>query len=391
MDRLTFSVRRVLIAWIAIFNPFADYLPHGTVFERDNKRSRSIHPDEHWVYQRKRQEADSIPEISPLPRQDVKPVIQVSQPGDENRTIRLPRGNTSDAQPAVPSPLPTILASRTTDSSADNVRRFHLSRSPAPQPSGVVQPRGISKKRGASTLFVERARRKRASDVASLLSEAKRDATDGSGAGKAHEEIKMEDASSEGDLLSKETSRPNKRPGASSRTAPASKPTLPPSLLDRHGVDMDQLAKDMDSYTLSHIHHALELEKERAEKDAQARARAAQRARFRPKAPAQRFAERNPDFVAQVAQGQASKPAHDGMDLDEGASDDEDYVLETYVRVPASQLTETVQPHQVGLLVFDNEPDMEFFYGNDEDSEEEIFLDEDDENGKSSPRAGFVF
>ena len=227
--------------------------------------------------------------------------------------------------------------------------------------------------------------------MASLLSKAKREATGGLGAGKAHEEIKMEDVSLGGDVPSNQASRPNKRPGASSRTAPASKPTLPPSLLDRHGVDMDQLAKDMDSYTLSHIHHALELEKERAEKHAQASARAAQRAKFRPKAPAQRFAERNPDFVAQVAQGQVPKPIHDGMEVDEGASDDEDYVLETYVRVPASQLTETVQPHQVGLLVFDNEPDMEFFYGNDEDSEEELFLDEDDENGKSLPLAGFGF
>ncbi len=54
----------------------------------------------------------------------------------------------------------------------------------------------------------------------------------------------------------------------------------------------------MDAYTLSHIHHSLELEKERAEKDARARSNAAKRAKFRPKAPAQRFAERNPDYIA---------------------------------------------------------------------------------------------
>lgn len=73
------------------------------------------------------------------------------------------------------------------------------------------------------------------------------------------------------------------------------------------------------------------------------------------------------------------------MDIDvEGAStDDEDYVLETYERVPAERLRDQAVPaHRVGLLVFDTEPDMvEFFYGNESDSEEDYLEDDEDENG----------
>ena len=37
------------------------------------------------------------------------------------------------------------------------------------------------------------------------------------------------------------------------------------------------------------------------------------------------------------------------------------------------------------MLVFDTEPDIDFFYGGESDSEEEFWEDEDDENGEFDP------
>jgi hypothetical protein len=42
-----------------------------------------------------------------------------------------------------------------------------------------------------------------------------------------------------------------------------------------------------------------------------------------------------------------------------------------------------VPEDRVGLLLFETEPDMtDFFYGNESDDEDEVFADEDDENGR---------
>jgi hypothetical protein len=40
-----------------------------------------------------------------------------------------------------------------------------------------------------------------------------------------------------------------------------------------------------------------------------------------------------------------------------------------------------VPPQSVGLLVFDKDPDIEYFYGEGDDSEDEWAEDEEDENG----------
>lgn len=145
---------------------------------------------------------------------------------------------------------------------------------------------------------------------------------------------------------------------------------------------MDELAREMEAFALTQI--AANLSRIDAD-SAKAAARRANfesspnKSRFRPKVPAQRWAERHPDQVPQVTDGVDAASDHGD------STDDDDYVVETYERVPASRLRDqAVPPHRVGLLVFDNEPErVDFFYGNEDESSDEFPEDEEDENGKS--------
>ncbi|KAH8894805.1 hypothetical protein GQ53DRAFT_820491 [Thozetella sp. PMI_491] len=362
--------------------------------ERDNKRHRSLHGDERWVYQRKQANVDHA-RAAPLPthHQDAIPVIQVSRPGDEDRPAKpMPNVTPQTTTSAVHSDQPaasaaTVLTPRAGDSSKDNVRRFHLSRSPTP--SRPIHPGLASKKRGAPALFVERGSKKRANalsplsrreqarvkseQISALPEESHNSSTE------MDVDTKVQDADDGMDA----PTRPNKRPGAAARAT--KKSSLPPSLINRDGASMDQIARDMQDYTLQQIGQTLAEEEKRAEKEAKAKENAEKRLKYRPKAPAKRFAERHPEYIAQWERDHPPKreAADAGMEIDGDASDDDDYVLETYVRVPASRLPADVAPHKVGFLVFDNEPDVDFFYGDDDADEEEDDPDEDDENAEN--------
>lgn len=178
-----------------------------------------------------------------------------------------------------------------------------------------------------------------------------------------------------------------KRPGnRACLSTPKSKPTLPPSMRDREKTDMDDLARAMDHWTLDIITSNLE----RMEKQNNTSKYSPAKSRFKPKAPKQRYFERHPQSLAPREGGNAGQQAAPGtavMDVDMGvgdSTDEEDYVVETYERVPVERLRDQAVPaHRVGLLVFDTEPDMaEFFYGNESESEDDFPEDEDDENGK---------
>lgn len=186
--------------------------------------------------------------------------------------------------------------------------------------------------------------------------------------------------------------RSYKRPGTrriqppTDPSKPAAHPALPASLVNRNvNVDMDQLAQEMDAYTLSAItSHLNKLD--------EANAKAAEKkAKFKPKAPALRYAQRHPETAAAAATpttqaataSTSTQPAmDDDSDIDMMDTSDDEYIIEEYYRVPASRLNESeVSSTQVGLLVFDSEPDkIEFFFGAEEDDEYEFPEDEDDEN-----------
>lgn len=172
---------------------------------------------------------------------------------------------------------------------------------------------------------------------------------------------------------------------------------------------MEQLTRDMNDYTLEIIGRNLaqmgetalasdakrEAERERGEMSRLANERRkAAYSKYKPK-PGARYAERH-------AERQEGGAGDDEMDNDSGSgsgsgssssseTDEDDYVTETYVRIPGHEAAKaqaaaeggaSLVPATIGLLVFDNEPDLEFFYGVEEDSEDD-FEDDEDENAEN--------
>ncbi|KAG7290526.1 hypothetical protein NEMBOFW57_000529 [Staphylotrichum longicolle] len=352
-----------------------------------SKRSRS--GDGRWVYQRKQVDVEHV-SIAAETSAPATPIIQPTREGDEDRRlIRHPHqptkasvlddGTTTKAVPEPPAapeePTPTI-------TSHPSIRRFHLSRSNSPQPTG-----GVSKKRTVPAVFVERGAKKQRETLKAIIQEHNVTST---GPPKPQGDSQSETRLSSTDEESAATEQPNpvkyKRPGArAATTAPKTKPTLPPSMRDRENSNMDELARVMDSWTIDEITKNLERMEEQSTKSKYSPAKS----RFKPKAPKLRYHERHPEYLAEkqreAAAHHTGTPAAvmdvDGMDT----SDDEDYVVETYERVPAERLRDQAVPaHRVGLLVFDTEPDMaDFFYGNESDSEDEFPEDEEDENAEN--------
>lgn len=339
-----------------------------------SKRSRS--GDGRWVYQRKEvvvKQAGHPAESSAL----ATPIIQPTEDGDEARLLRHPRqptrvpapadaatSTTTGTAPAAPEqPTPTIPRHAT-------IRRFHLSRSNSPGPAA-----GVSKKRTVPAVFIERGAKKQRESLKAIVKEHNAAPTaDESSAGED------EPAASEVEPGPVQYKRPGTR---ASTTAPKSKPALPPSMRDRENTNVDELARAMDSWTIDEITKNLDRVEGQRTKSKSSPAKS----RFRPKAPKLRYHERHPESLATKEQNTAEQQTtapETVMDIDVvDTTDDEDYVLETYERVPAERLQDQAVPeHRVGLLVFDTEPEMaEFFYGNESDSEDEFPEDEEDENG----------
>jgi len=152
---------------------------------------------------------------------------------------------------------------------------------------------------------------------------------------------------------------------------------------DREKSDVNELARVMDSWTLDEITKNINKMEEQSARSKSSPAKS----RFKPKPPKQRYFERHPESVA--SKQQQPPAGATSMDVDVrvagDSTDEEDYVLETYERVPAQRLRErAVPPHLIGVLMFDTEPDMvDFFYGKEGDSEDEFPEDEDDENAEN--------
>jgi len=230
---------------------------------------------------------------------------------------------------------------------------------------------GISKKRAGLALFVER----RIKRVSSRLAEKLHAANNATPVAPTPSHTRAAE-DMEVDKLAEP--RKFKKPGIAKVAAkdrpPKQKPELPKSMTNRWNVNMEQLAIDMEAYALEQI--GLSLLK--ADEEKRAQAATAPKLKFKPKPPAQRYAERHPE----EAQSSVDK---DMVDADvENSDSDGDYVIDTYVRVPASSMGDHVPPQKVGLLVFDEEPDIEFFYGEEDESEEEWAEDEEDENGTTT-------
>lgn len=319
-----------------------------------------------FIYQRR--DLADLAKGPSRPRRDIKPVIHSSKPGDElipldrvKAAARIDRDASASAQEANVAPN-----SPPPPRGAVEPRRFHMSRNTvAPHPA---LGSGISKKSRHSTpaIFVERSRKRKVADAV-----AKEMA--GSAA--------MEGAATQ-QRLPKRPGADKKQPSAPQK--PAGKPSLPPSLLHRWTVDQDQFIREMEEFTLQEIGQNIDRINGQSKAESPASRdgpESPQGMKFKPKAPLKRYAERHPEAAAAAAEQQSIKDVD--MDVEDSEIDEDDYIIETYVRVPATTLGDAVPPETIGLLVFGTDQDVEFFYGNEDDSDDDWAEDDEDENGTS--------
>lgn len=344
-----------------------------------------------WLYQRKRSDLESPQAVQPRLQEGIRPVIHTSRPREDDisRDAVVPGAAGASSQSSKhgkPQARPLSSSTPPPVKSSIEPRRFHMTRHRATPPLvGHAPNSGISKKsRYASTIFVERnIKRKRAGAAAveksnqqDIISAPTQDPSLAASVPGTSTDEGVKDVAPER----------FKRPGLAWRPKPKdqgadgvhkTKPSLPPSLLNRqHDDNMEQLARDMDAYALEQIGLNLNrMDEDRGSPESPTKSISTTPRKYRPKAPAKRYAERHPEA--------ASQAEPDDVDMQESDTDDDNYVIETYVRVPASTLEASVPAEQVGLLVFDNSPDIEFFYGAEGDSDDEQLDDDDaDSNGK---------
>lgn len=150
---------------------------------------------------------------------------------------------------------------------------------------------------------------------------------------------------------------------------------MPSGKLIPWDTSSETLAAEMEAYTLQEIGKNLaRMEAERPTPTP--RARNSTPSKFKPKKPALRYAERHPEVKNEMA-----------MDVDEEMMeteelDDSDYIIDTYIRMPAEALAATPSPKNIGLLIIESQPDIDEFYRENEESEDEEEDDDEDENGK---------
>ncbi|KAL1882747.1 hypothetical protein VTK73DRAFT_872 [Phialemonium thermophilum] len=360
---------------------------------QEPKRQRSGN----WLYQRKEAVLQSPEYALGVQQQDTRPVIHTSRPVGKNgnfisttdktalarqglaeRSIATPSAET--AKVALPSGTPA------------EPRRFYMTKSRAnilstSTPGGHV----VGRKSRHATLFVERSPKRKRTSAATQENQREDTTRRVIQATHTTPAVSIDDADE--DMEDVEPRR-LKRPGATARTrqpegsseaASKPQPQLPPSLLNRRDAsDMDQLAREMDDYTLQQIGYNLARLNDDNKKSEQAAKVVSSPAskKYRPKAPTQRYAERHPEQVPKLTEPE-------DISMSESDSDEGDYVIETFIRIPAGNLAASAPPEQFGLLVFDTEPDIEFFYGAESDSDEEKLEDDEDSNAEDYYRADY--
>jgi len=150
-------------------------------------------------------------------------------------------------------------------------------------------------------------------------------------------------------------------------------------------VTSEQLVAEMQAYTLQEI--GVNLAESEATKPSIKKPATAPRkpTKFKPKVPTQRYAERHPEQVVDTGAE---------MDIDEVYTDDDmeedgDYIIDTYIRIPAESLESLEAQKNMGLLILDSQPDIDEFYRDDHSSDEEEEDEEEDENAENHYTADY--
>lgn len=303
--------------------------------------------------------------------------MQATNPGDELRDHYQPgarhvvhnhgRLGATDTKPAStilpsihPDGLPIPTESQTTQL-LHEPRRFHMSRlSDPPTPAeGVKSRKRVAK--GSAAVFVER-----------------RVPTGGSNP-RTREIISGQSKP----VLSSKPSVPDTQVPARNRTtAPLRNATLASGEVMPWNASHERLNAEMQAYSLEEIGRNI-AESEASSGSVQVQPRQVlprSPSKFKPKAPALRYHERHPE-AATATENQDGVKDLPMPDTADEIMDDADYIIDTYVRIPAEIASQHETQKNFGLLVLDSQPDIDEFYNEDSDDDSEIYDEEEDENG----------
>ncbi|KAM0334279.1 hypothetical protein ACHAQA_001301 [Verticillium albo-atrum] len=358
-----------------------------------------------FVYKRRNGDASTqpkpAPSIAPSPSNEIQhpppqtaPIIQSSKADNvaedpfksRNQGTTEPYGQAAQpgfgqdhATAAAPSmkapPLPVFGAQRF----------FHMSRASMQPPSLHTRKAGITKNRKSrygTAVFVERGNQRTPNKSGSSLSLSRQQqAQDSEVETNTERKIKRP-----GTKRLNRTTTTSATPtvaqdatAAAGNTVKAPEPDhkpLPPVV---RTDEADKIAADMDQWVLHEIGLNLaEMEKKPPSSPS----------RFKPKAPAKRFAERHPELARELD----ARDAPEAQDVD---MSDDDYEIVVYELAPDAHKVITplalgqIPPEQIGVLKFDTEEDMELFYGFDESDSDELPDDEEDENAENHYTADY--
>ncbi|TDZ39754.1 hypothetical protein CTRI78_v010464 [Colletotrichum trifolii] len=352
------------------------------------------HMTSSWVYRRRIAAVKSRPAGgAPTYHSPVKPVIKTSKPGDErtapNRSppkAVTPRpeskNNVSHAEKAASETRATTspgAAPQRPSNASTEPRRFHMSRSAMTSPTGstMLKAGGVSKRgRYGTAVFVERGKKKSAKRLFDKLEADQQNAhalaaTQNSPASPSVDvEMGGQEKSAPKRPLAKRPPRSNV-PDVESQRKPM--PSITPT------QDMSKIASDMDQWVLHEIGLNLKSMKLQAPKPP-----VASPSRFKPKAPAMRYAERHPETAQEAPGGFQDELMSDAS---YGDDDDDDYVIEVYELAPSKPVLANIPPEEIGVLQFDSQEDMELFYGNEDDDSD--YDDDEDENAENHYTADY--
>ncbi|KAL2076130.1 hypothetical protein VTL71DRAFT_1073 [Oculimacula yallundae] len=297
----------------------------------------------------------------------------------------LPRSSAShDAAQILP---PTTTALSNTPATP---RRFHISKSAALSNNTNATAGGGRKRKAQPTVFVERRIRPKSADGTPGGSPTPEES--------GGQNIRDTAAIKTPETPKEQTATPTqqlKKPGKNARSATPVRPVTPPkpspaplrNVLLPNGsmmpwdVSSERLAAEMQAYTLQEIGKTIAANE--AQRPPPVSRRIKTPSKFKPK-PALRYLERHPEHKVQSSMEVDEEYIVEEMD------DDSEYIIDTYIRVPAIALEESEGGHKnIGLLVLESQPDIDEFYREDEDSDEEEDEADEDENAENHYTADY--
>jgi hypothetical protein len=257
-------------------------------------------------------------------------------------------------------------------------RRFYFSRSPSTP--GIQRGNSIAQARSSPKVFMEK-RPTRITKEALHASLSKQNSS----------ESLRNTTTSQGDsaesTASLTTLSPKKPSPALRSQAPLRNTKLPSGKVVPWNATAAQLSSEMQAFTMREIGQNIAAASKPTEPISQIPFTARKSSsKFKPNPPPPRYLDRHPEEAAAVAAAAATskKESEDQAMLDIANDDSSGYVMDTYIRMPIEGFEPGEATKNFGLLVLDNQPDIDEFYNDDSDDDSEIYDEEEDENGTFS-------